>query len=266
MTTQFRIRTEIMILRLLNCYVLLFALHFTANCSDAQTAQANDSGPERSRFTLGQSFQGKPIECIVHGQGEDVLLVIATIHGTEPAGTPLVESFDKWLIDHPEQLEGRQVVIVPVANPDGMAAGERFNTRGVDLNRNFPAGNWEETSRNMHGDAPLSEPESRILMQVVCRFFPNRVVSIHQPLECVDYDGPGKGLAEAMAAECPLPVKKLGGRPGSFGSFVGETLGKPIITLELPKDAGMDADQLWQTYGKALIAALQFNEPAASAK
>lgn len=211
------------------------------------------------RFVAGRSFEGRPIECIVLGDGPDVFLLIATIHGNEAAGTPLVAEFQKWLIEHPEELAGRQLVIVPVANPDGFAADKRFNTRGVDLNRNFPAGNWQEKGVNMHGDTPLSEPESRVLMQMLCRYFPNRVVSIHQPVDCIDYDGPGKELAEAMAAECPLKVKKLGGRPGSFGSFVGETLGKPIITLELPKDAGMDGPTLWKQYGQALIAALRYS-------
>ena len=170
-------------------------------------------------IVIGKSFEGRPIECIVHGTGPDVLMVIATIHGNEAAGTPLVTAFSEWLTTHPSELVGRQVVIVPVANPDGMAAKKRFNARGVDLNRNFPAGNWKEEQKatvSLHGHAPLSEPESRILMQMVCRYFPNRVISIHQPLVCIDYDGPGLPLAKAMAAKCDLPVKKLGGRPRLF--------------------------------------------------
>ncbi|MEM8946606.1 MAG: DUF2817 domain-containing protein [Planctomycetota bacterium] len=236
---------------------LTLALIFPVTMLADQAAEA--APPETS--IVGKSLEGRPIECLVHGHGADVFMVIATIHGNEAAGTPLVAAFSKWLLAHPEELDGRQVVIVPVANPDGFAADKRFNMHGVDLNRNFPAGNWTEEEVNLHGTAPLSEPESRVLMQLVCRFFPARVVSIHQPVDCIDYDGPGQQLAEAMAAECPLEVKKLGGRPGSFGSFVGETLGKPIITLELPKDAGMDEKVLWQQYGQALIAALRFESP-----
>jgi len=63
-----------------------------------------------------------------------------------------------------------------------------------------------------------------------------------------------------MGAKCPLPVKQLGSRPGSLGSFVGTTLNRPIITWELPKDAPMDGDKLWETYGEALIAALRFDD------
>lgn len=229
-----------------------------STCSFAESANA-PAGPVSVK--IGESLEGRSIEYRVHGNGPNVLMIIATIHGNEAAGTPLVAAFEEWLLEHPGELAGRQVVIVPVANPDGFAAKERFNSRGVDLNRNFPAGNWDPKEREqvaLHGRTPLSEPESRALMQLVCRHFPSRVVSIHQPLECIDYDGPAKALAEAMADKCSLPVKKLGGRPGSFGSFVGETLGKPIVTLELPKDAGMDQQALWQAYGEALIAALRY--------
>jgi protein MpaA len=147
-----------------------------------------------------------------------------------------------------------------VANPDGMAENLRENSRGVDLNRNFPAGNWGEMEVKVHGETPLSEPEYRVLMQLVCHYFPDRIVSIHQPLDCVDYDGPAEELAQAMAGVCPLEVKKLGGRPGSLGSFVGITLEKPIITLELPPDAGMDQQELWRVYGEAMIAALRYRD------
>jgi murein peptide amidase A len=228
--------------------------------SAANAAEPGNPGFEKT--VVGKSIEGRPIHTEVYGDGDDVLMVIATIHGNEAAGTPLVAAFGEWLAADPEELVGRKVVIVPVANPDGMAAGERENERGVDLNRNFPAGNWEQTEVKVHGETPLSEPESRVLMQLVCHYFPHRIVSIHQPLECVDYDGPAEGLASAMAAACPLPLKKLGGRPGSLGSFVGLTLERPIITLELPKDAGMDSQELWRVYGDALIAALRYEGDA----
>ena len=210
------------------------------------------------RTTIGHSVLGKPISCEVYGEGSDVLMVIATIHGNEAAGTPLLAAFADWLKSHEAELEGHTVVLIPVANPDGMTAKERFNSRGVDLNRNFPAGNWDEAKVKLHGQAPLSEPESRALLQAIAHYFPDRIVSIHQPLACVDYDGPAHELAVAMAGDGPLPVKKLGGLPGSLGSFIGESMKKPIITWELPRDASNDPQELWNVYGKSLIAALQF--------
>lgn len=250
---------------------------------------STDKPPLVEKYVAGKSVGGRPIDCEVYGDGPDVLMVIATIHGSEPAGTPLVAEFAKWLVAHPAELAGRTVVIVPVANPDGFAANERFNAHGVDLNRNFPASNWGVPQEQggpdstkapastmaltspggdtfahgktfKPGDTPLSEPESRALMQLICRYYPQRIISLHQPIGCIDYDGPAEALAAAMGTKCPLPVKQVGSRPGSLGSFVGNTLQRPIITWELPDDAGMDGDALWKTYGDALVAALRFED------
>jgi protein MpaA len=127
----------------------------------------------------------------------------------------------------------------------------------VDLNRNFPADNRTEVA--LHGSGPLSEPESRALMRAIERFAPARVLSIHQPLRCVDYDGPGEALAKSISAAIDgrLPVQKLGGRPGSLGSYLGETRGVPIVTLELPAGVESNEDALWRDYGAALGAFLR---------
>lgn len=224
----------------------------------AQAAPEQDPPPSDPRMQIvGRSLEGRPIECLVLGDGEDVFWLLATIHGNEAAGTPLSMKFIEWLDAHPEELEGRRVIVMPCANPDGMAENIRHNKNGVDLNRNFPAENFD-VERKIHGPTPLSEPESRVLMRVLCQYFPDRVVTIHQPLVCVDYDGEFKEMAEVMAAKCKLPVKHLGSRPGSLGSFVALTLKKPIITLELPPDAGMDGEVLWKEYGEALIAGLRY--------
>ena len=187
-------------------------------------------------------------------------MILASIHGSEPAGTPLVERFEAWLLEHPDEYADRRVVVVPIANPDGYNARERFNANGVDLNRNFPADN--RTEKSIHGEAALSEPESVALMRTLRRFAPARVLSIHQPIACIDYDGPGEGLAAAMSAaiDARLPVRKLGGRPGSLGSYVGMTFGRPIITLELPKGAEQSStDDLWRDYGAAVVAFVRYD-------
>jgi protein MpaA len=242
---------------------LTFSLLALLALSFACSVQADGSPSDPRMQVVGQSLEGRPIECLTLGDGDDVFWLIATIHGNEAAGTPLAGKFIEWLDAHPEELAGRRVIVMPCANPDGMADNVRHNKNGVDLNRNFPSENFD-AEQKIHGPTPLSEPESRALMRVLCQYFPNRVVTIHQPLVCVDYDGPFKEMAEVMAAKCKLPVKHLGSRPGSLGSFVALSLKRPIITLELPPDAGMDPEALWNEYGEALIAALRYQyQPAA---
>ncbi len=215
--------------------------------------------PAILRTVVGVSVENRLIETVVLGHGPDTIFIMATIHGNEPAGTALVGR----LVDHLDKqrflLEGRRIVIVPVANPDGMAQSTRYNARGVDLNRNFAADNRVDSERN--GLTALSEPEARTIAQLLNRYRPNRIVALHQPLSCVDYDGPAKTLAERMADHCDLPVRKVGALPGSLGSFAGETLNIPIITMELRKnDSELSAQQLWDSYGRALLAAVAFPE------
>jgi murein peptide amidase A len=109
----------------------------------------------------------------------------------------------------------------------------------------------------------LSEPESVAIHGVIDTFRPSRIVSLHQPANegnaCIDYDGPAEVLARAMAARCDLPVKRLGNRSGSLGSYAGFVLGIPIVTAELPKDADQWPPQVvWDRYGPMLIAAIVF--------
>ncbi len=209
---------------------------------------------------VGSSVQNRPIMCFVLGAGSDVTLIMATIHGNEPAGTPLVRSLSWYLRQHPAMLAGRKVVLMAVANPDGLANDSRYNAKGIDLNRNFEAAN--RVNSKQAGLTALSEPESRAIKQVIQQYKPDRIVSIHQPLNCIDYDGPARMLAERMGQYCVLPVKKLGARPGSLGSYAGVTLGIPIVTFEmLPADSQLASETLWQKYGRALLAAIVYPNP-----
>lgn len=213
------------------------------------------------RRTVGRSVQNRPIESIVLGQSYDVTFILAAIQGNEPAGVRLAERLVEHLQKHPELLQGRQVVILPVANPDGMARGTRFNANGVDLNRNFASANRQNSAQN--GYAALSEPEARVIHQLIQQYTPDRIVSIHQPLTCIDYDGPAGALASHMAQNCDLPVRRLGAQPGSLGSYAGLTLRIPIITLELPANAEqLDQESLWRRYGTALVAAVVYPDRA----
>ena len=203
--------------------------------------------------TIGYSVEGRPIVCYVFGKGPRTLFIKAAIHGTEGAGTPLTQRLAGWLESHPGTWKNCRILVMPVSNPDGLHAGKRFNAHGVDLNRNFPAGNREEKARS--GKNALSEPESRALHDFILREQPDVIVAIHQPLNCVDYDGPAPAaaLAARLSGTTGLPVDKLGARPGSLGAWFGETLGRPILTLELPRTVTDFPDKLWADYGPGLV-------------
>lgn len=208
---------------------------------------------------IGTSVEGRPLECLQLGNGDEVILFIASIHGNEPAGTPLVRRLMAYLGEHPELIQGRRILFIPEANPDGLLKSSRLNARRVDLNRNFPSANY--SAKSNHGSASLSEPESQALYKLLKEQKPARIISMHQPanhgVPCIDYDGPAEALARAMAARCDLPVKRLGGQSGSLGSYAGSTMRIPIITVELPKSAStMSSDTLWNKYGKMMLVAI----------
>jgi protein MpaA len=219
---------------------------------------------EADHLVLGRSVQGRPIECLSFGEGPDCVLIMASIHGNEDAGTPLLHWMARHLRYRPDLIAERRIILVPSANPDGVANQTRGNANGVDLNRNYPAANFESSARN--GRSALSEPESVAIERLLIEHRPHRIVSIHQPLrwgrECIDHDGPARRLALAMAVHSDIPVKKLGSRPGSLGSYAGLTLNIPIITIELPKKAkGVDGRTLWHSYGDMLLSAIAYPQP-----
>lgn len=212
--------------------------------------------PSRYRI-VGTSVQNRPIMCLELGAGPDVAFIMATIHGNEAAGTPLVRRLSWYLRGNSSILAGRKVVLMAVANPDGMVNGTRSNAKGVDLNRNFEATNRVNSKET--GLTALSEPEARVIERIIHEYKPDRIVSIHQPLSCIDYDGPARMLADHMGRYCALPVKKLGAKPGSLGSYAGVTLGVPIITFEMTQDdSQLNSEALWQKYGRALLAAIVY--------
>ncbi len=247
----------------LNIGILLTVLVFAGCGKPVRFPQIVDS-PRPLTSTLppqyriaGTSVEGRPMLYIVLGEGPDVIFILATIHGNEPAGTPLVRRLTRHLQQNRQILNGRAVVLLPVANPDGLANGTRHNVNNVDLNRNFIAAN--RSNKVPGGAEALSEPEAHAIYKIIQQHNPDRIVSIHQPLNCIDYDGPGQQLANHMAQYCALPVKKLGARPGSLGSYAGVTKGIPIITFEmLAEDSDLDSESLWRKYGRALLAAITY--------
>ena len=211
-----------------------------------------------SRIIAGKSVQNRKIEYLKIGSGKNAVFFMASIHGDENQGTPILLKLADHLQENPQLFKNKKVIILPQANPDGIILKQRFNANGIDLNRNFPAANRQNSKE--YGFKALSEPEARAINKIIKKYKPLIIVSLHQPSGqkpgWIDYDGPAEKPAEQMAAACDLPIYKYGTMPGSLGSYASQKLKIPIITFEQPCEPNTDAQVLWQKYGSALLTAL----------
>lgn len=215
-----------------------------------------------------RSVEGRPLFHAVHGEGGVAVLLIGAMHGDEPGSHLLVRDFEGWIQGRADELAGLRLVVASPINPDGLARGTRTNASGVDLNRNFPAANFRASRR--HGPQPLSEPEARFVQELLDRYDPRLVISVHQPRRSVNYDGPARSVAEAMSGHNGYRVEATVGypTPGSLGSWVGIDRGVPIITLELgsrPATGKTFLDENLEALRSALAMARQIAPPLAKA-
>jgi len=213
---------------------------------------------------LGPSVEGRPIELFQLTRGADEsapnLLLIGGVHGDEPEGFFLIEEFVKQSLWR--DLEGvASLWVIPRLNPDGCAADRRVNSNGVDLNRNLPTKDWtSEVAKERYnpGTVAGSEPENKILMQVIERLKPRAIVTAHSWNPMINYNGPAKKLAEVMAEHNKYIITDDIGypTPGSLGTWAGWERGFPTITLEIER--GTTPETIWTVHKNGLLAGLHF--------
>ncbi|WP_411705910.1 murein tripeptide amidase MpaA [Edaphovirga cremea] len=215
-------------------------------------------GTQYGSSLLGAPLLYFPASHVTHETG----LILAGTHGDETAAVVAL-SCAMRSIYHEHQ---RHHVVLAV-NPDGCQLGLRANANGVDLNRNFPSANWKpgDTVYRWNsaakerdvvlstGDRAGSEPETQALCQLIHRLKPRWVVSLHEPLACIE-DPDSTALGNWMANEFALPLVTSVGyaTPGSFGSWCAD-ISLPCITAELPP---ISADEACERYLAALAGLL----------
>jgi protein MpaA len=207
-------------------------------------------------------------------------LILCGVHGDEI--TPIKFCWDLMNeLSANSTHKDKLIVIAPIVAPDSFLVPKptRTNGRGVDVNRNFPTADWKTDAhkrwkqqlksdkRKFPGHSSASEQETIFQMNLVLRYKPNKVISVHAPLTLLDYDGPSlraddnkgaKLLLEQMSNKASgYKVSNYPIFPGSLGNWAGKEKHIPTYTLELPNSNPAETNQFWQLFKDAVIYAIE---------
>jgi hypothetical protein len=183
---------------------------------------------------LGRSVQRRPIRAYHFGDfaSHHTILVVGCIHGTECAGMTVTLQ----LLNN--QTTRASVWVIQDINPDGLHAGTRVNADGVDLNRNFSSG-WQPIGRRgdpqYSGPRPFSEPETRIVRDLIERVRPRITIWFHQPADLVRADGQSIPTARRYANLVGLPFRRMPWLAGTAPNWQNHHFpGTSSFVVELP--------------------------------
>ncbi len=211
---------------------------------------------------LGESEKGNPVFYREFGSGNKTTLIVGGIHGDEPASTTAVIKLAQLIERNPAMITEKALLIACI-NPDGLISGTRTNSRGVDINRNFPAHNWSPgfTKRYLNpGPEPASEKETRLLIKILEEYNPQLLIHMHQPFNTIYATKPvPEELTEKMASITGLPVKEdvWYSTPGSLGSYaVSGKFSIPEITFEM---GPINVEPDYKSIIASLVTAINYN-------
>lgn len=183
---------------------------------------------------LGTTREGRRLFAYRVGQrgARRSAVVMSTMHGDERDTVDIVSNLRDGA-----RVRGIDLWLVPVYNRDGYAGNTRANSRGVDLNRNFPRG-WQRQPGS--GRSPGSERETRAFMRFLTRVDPDLVVSFHQPLDGVDTSHRKRpAFLRRLARTLRLPLKRMdcdGGCHGTMTQWFNARHDGFAVTVELPAE------------------------------
>jgi protein MpaA len=229
------------------------------------------------------SEEGRPLIYAEFGDlaSPNKTLILGMVHPDEI--TPLYLGFKlaHYFISHESEFRDAHIILAPLVNPDGFfrKPRTRMNANGVDVNRNFDTPLWRakalkewrtrlhKNPRRYPGSAPSSEAETKFQVALIERFHPTKVLSMHAPLNVMDYDGPTSLTLDRFAREYVhecyqlrnrLRAKSTGYFPGSLGNYSGVERGIPTVTLELPSANPRLAEAYWKKFRPGIHSMVDF--------
>ncbi|HEY1133465.1 MAG TPA: DUF2817 domain-containing protein [Nocardioides sp.] len=164
---------------------------------------------QSAKWVYGRSAQGRELAAYRVGNydADFTAMVVVGMHGNEQGVNGIATGLRELAAKG--RFSAVNLWIVPAYNPDGLVRNTRQNSRGVDLNRNYPH-NWRRLGGNYYsGNQAGSEVETWSFMKVLDRVQPDLILSFHQPLNGVDIDTKYPSWARYVAQGLNLPLKNF---------------------------------------------------------
>lgn len=208
------------------------------------STDTSEDGITATSFRYGQSVRQRDLVCwSIHPEAfSRTVLLNFEIHGWEDtyaADGQLLVDLGNALVEHYAQsadLHGCRLLLIPSANPDGLAEGYtqdgpgRCNYDGVDLNRDFDANHTVNPVGRNYTPYPFSAPESRALRDLVWAAAPDVVVDFHGWL---NYTIGDSDLAEVFSLHTGLHQKnELGTGASGYFAYWAQLQGAEAILVE----------------------------------
>ena len=210
---------------------------------------SNFTTTSERQLRIGTSVKGRAITAYYFGVGSKKILLAGAMHGPESNTRSLLLGWVSFLRANQQLIpKDRTFIVVPNVNPDGVAAQDRFNAHGVDLNRNYGTATWQKTTywnggaiTNGGGSKPFSEPETRAIRDLINKESPRITISYHSAAGVVISDGSSNALRDWYASK--TGYTSIAGAigfdevftydvTGSLEEWLGEK-GKIVIVVEL---------------------------------
>ncbi|MGA1136502.1 MAG: M14 family zinc carboxypeptidase, partial [bacterium] len=231
--------------------------------------------------STGHSEKGQPLLYKVFGDESSThtTLLVCSVHSDEDTTYHCFRFME--LLRSNQELIQQRLVLIPLLNPDGFFSQprSRTNANGVDLNRNLPTKDWatlahrqwkwsyQQNPRYNPGKGAGSEKENQFLVSLILQYKPDKIVSLHSPLDFLDLDYMDKRegdeellavrkrawfQAQSFAEQSGTRFRDYRTFPGSLGRF-GDEWKIPIYTLEFPEKPGSQAANEFERFKSAML-------------
>lgn len=183
-----------------------------------------------------------PIEVARFGTGKQYVLIVGSLSGNEPESLELMESAAQLAqkIAPPEPVS---LLLIRTLNPDGAVDHMRTNSRGVELNRNFPSPNFTSIPNRLTGPAAGSEVETQYMLRVLAEYHPVRMIHIRdgfgdRPLITMNSRWVASGKAPVLPEDVYQGFFDQLYKAGSLEEYVSRELKAGVVTVSLSAKDG----------------------------